>query len=102
MLRDPNGTADGRSFDDSTWLRLDTTRPHSGRRCARVALPTGAPTLIRLPCERGDEHFTHQAKVAPPPPWPVLLPVNPPPPPHPRCPILPPWLRCRHRGVLPR
>ena len=53
---------DGRSYDDSTWLRMDSTLPFSGRRSGRVFLPTGALTYITLPCERGDEHFTHQAK----------------------------------------
>ena len=60
--RDDDGVPNGRSYDDSTWLRMDTTLPHSGRRSGRIALPTGALTYINLPCERGDEHFTRQAK----------------------------------------
>lgn len=62
VARDEDGIPNGRSYDDSTWLRMDTTRPHSGRRAGRIALPTGALTYISLPCQRGDEHFTHQAK----------------------------------------
>ena len=41
---------------------MDTTVPHSGRRSGRFALPAGAPTFVNLPCQRGDEHFTKQAK----------------------------------------
>ena len=60
--RDTDGVDNGRSYDDSSWLRMDTTVPHSGRRSGRFALPAGAPTFVNLPCQRGDEHFTKQAK----------------------------------------
>lgn len=59
--RDEDGIVNGRSYDDSTWLRIDTTRPHSGTKSGRIALPTGARTYVRIPCQRGDEHFK-QAK----------------------------------------
>ena len=59
---DVDGVPNGRSFDDGSWLRMDATAPHTGRGCARVFLPTGMPTRVWVPCERGDEHFTHEAK----------------------------------------
>ena len=59
---DVDGVANGRSFNDATWLRMDTTLPHSGYRSGRIALPAGQPTYMQLPCERGDEHDTTQAK----------------------------------------
>ena len=62
IARDDDGIVNGRSYDDSTWLRIDTTRPHSGMKSGRLALPTGARTFVRIPCQRGDEHFTKQAK----------------------------------------
>ena len=30
--------------------------PHSGRRAGRVFLPSGMPTGVSIPCQRGDEH----------------------------------------------
>lgn len=62
IARDDDGDPDGRSYDDSTWLRMDTTRPHSGVKSGRFTLPTGALTYVHLPCQRGNEHFTRQAK----------------------------------------
>ena len=52
---DTDGVKNGRSFDDNTWMRMDVTRPHSGRRSARVFLPSGRATLVPLPCEKGGE-----------------------------------------------
>jgi hypothetical protein len=61
IARDDDGDLNGRSYDDSTWLRMDTARPHSGLKSGRFSLPTGALTYVSVPCERGDEHFTRQA-----------------------------------------
>ena len=44
---DTDGVPNGRSFDDATWLRMDTTLPHSGYRSGRVALPAGESTGLR-------------------------------------------------------
>ena len=44
--RDTDGVDNGRSYDDSSWLRMDTTVPHSGRRSGRFALPAGALSKV--------------------------------------------------------
>ena len=62
---DTDGVHDGHSFDDGSWLRYDSIMPHSGRSAGRVFLPAGEGVRVWLPCERGDEHFTHPAKKDP-------------------------------------
>ena len=62
---DPDGVANGRAFDDATWLRYDTGAPRSGRQSGRIFLPSGGPLTLPLPCERGNEHYMHQAKSDP-------------------------------------
>ena len=55
LYTDVDGVSNGRSYDDSSWIRMDTTAPHSGRRAGRIFLPSGMPTGISIPCQRGDE-----------------------------------------------
>ena len=56
LYADVDGVSNGRSYDDGSWIRMDTTAPHSGRRAGRVFLPSGMPTGVSIPCQRGDEH----------------------------------------------
>jgi hypothetical protein len=46
----------GRGYDDSTWLHIDTRLPHSGSHCGRIFLPTGKLTYVPIPCEGTGKH----------------------------------------------
>merc|ERR1712217_534397 len=54
-----DGVRNGRTYDDKTWLHIDTSLPHSGRYSGRVFIPEeGSPAFLAVPCQRGGETGT--------------------------------------------
>merc|ERR1712061_312715 len=59
IYADTDGVRNGRTYDDKTWLHIDTSLPHSGRYSGRVFIPEeGSPAFLAVPCQRGGETGT--------------------------------------------